>query len=430
MFGRVDLESPSAHAIHTVQTAAALARAGAQVVCHADVGAGGPEAVLRNYGVPASENLEFRHMGWRWHSAALPLVAGGLLGRGPAVLFLNQIRRYGLPLAGKAARRGFRILYEAHNAAGALALEAAGVHGEAAVHARPEALLSLGKVKPAPAGTSATPTAVPGGAPVESEEERAGRERAKPRPDPKAMAAAREREALEKAILSRADVLIAPQRLTLEAVKKMARPGIPSRVIPNGTVLPPPALPREKDIDILYCGSLAPWKGVDILIGALPRLFPYRLTIVGGRDETDRRRLQGIARELGVLGRVVFLPKVIPAQVWGIYARAKVGVVPLSRAFLEAREYTCPMKLIEMMAAGLPIVTSRLPSVQEYVEEGREVLMAASEDHDDFAAVIRRLLEDSDLAARLSAAARAKAEQFTYDRRASAILDLLVPSPA
>jgi glycosyltransferase involved in cell wall biosynthesis len=129
-----------------------------------------------------------------------------------------------------------------------------------------------------------------------------------------------------------------------------------------------------------------------------------------------------------VISRVEFGPPVPPAKVWDIYARAKVGVVPLHAAYLEAREYTCPIKLFEMMAAGLPMVTARLASVQEFVTEGQEVLMAKNDAPDEYAAALRKLLEDRELATRLAANARAKVADFTYDRRAARLLEAFKPA--
>lgn len=420
-FSRVRLDEPSAHAINIVNTAAAMARAGASVTVHADLGGGAPETILRSYGVQGGSGLSFREMGWRWHSMALPLLAGGLLGAGtagPSVLFINEIRPFALTLMGAAKKRGLRVAFEAHNAAGRVALEKAGA-GAPAGRFTVDAPGEARHVGPVSTGLD-----LMAGYKLaeESEEERAGRERATPKPDPKAIADAEARANLEKEILAGTDVLVAPQRLTIEGLRDLIRPGVPAHVVPNATPLPPAAPPRARDIDILYCGSLSEWKGVDDVVAAMPKLFPYTLTIAGGRDLRDVARLKEIALKLGVISRVVFRPPVAPAQVWDLYARAKVGVVPLHAAFLEAREYTCPIKLFEMMAAGLPMVTARLASVQEFVTEGQDVLMAKSDSPDEYAAALRKLLVDPDLAARLAASARAKVADYTYDRRAERLL--------
>jgi glycosyltransferase involved in cell wall biosynthesis len=429
VFSRVDLSRPSAHAVHNVHTSAALARAGASVTLHADLGGRPPEDTLAAYGAEPSGNLTLRDMGWRWHATALPIMAARLLrreGAEPSVVLLSEVRPFALTLAAAARRRGHRVAFEAHNAAGRLAHAAAGIV-ETAAPAGPAGAAPVTSKSPGPIltiGDAGAREGAPVHAPHAHDDVEEWPEPAPPprSPDPKAVAAAEERAKLERAILAHASVLVAPQRRTLEAVRGMLRPGVPAHVVPNGTLLPPPSPPTEKDIEILYLGSLLPWKGVDALVAAMQLLYPHTLTIVGGRDEQDRRLLRQMALQLGVAARVTFLPPVPPSEVWGLYARAKVGAAPLSGAFLEAREYTFPMKLVEMMAAGLPIVAAKLPTVQEIVRDGEEALLATSDNPDAYGLAIRRLLEDHDLAARLAAAARRKAEEYTYARRAERLL--------
>ena len=408
VFNRSRLENCSAQAINVVQTCAALAREGATVVLHADMGRAVPESIFQAYGTAPTPNLTFRNMGWRWHALALRLVAGGLLRSRPGektILLLREVRPYVPTLIGAARRRGHRIAFEAHSAAGNLALEEA--HRSAAGTGSLQASRPGGGAGAGEPGGGLTPPA-----------------RAGALDGANGIPGTLQQAELEKLILKEVDVLLAPQRLTLEAVRSLVRNGTPTGVVPNGTPPSPPMHDTPKDIDVLYLGSLVPWKGVETLVAAMPRLYPYRLTIVGARLDKERRILQHKALQLGCAERIEFIPPVPPADVWKLYARAKVGVVPLSAAYIEAREYTCPLKLLEMMAAGLPIVTSRLPSVQEYVREEEDVLMARSDDPDDFALTIKRLLEDSDLASRLKLSSQAKAGGMTYENRARQLIEI------
>ena len=112
-----------------------------------------------------------------------------------------------------------------------------------------------------------------------------------------------------------------------------------------------------------------------------------------------------------------------PVEVWDLYARARVGVIPLpGRDYVEAREFTSPLKLFEMMAAGLPIVASRLPSLAEYVTDGREALLVSPDDPAALAEGIRKVATDPGLAAGLAQAARARAAAFTWDARGRDLL--------
>lgn len=475
-FSRKRLDRFSAGAVHVVQSCAAFARGGAKVVLHADLGGRTQEQILAHHGAEPSPNLTLREMGWRWRGVSFGPVANALVkkeGAEPTVVLLNEIQPHALVIGRAARRQGCRVVFEASGMAGRIAYARAGApwtedvmrggghddhgshhghehadgtrhaeeehgshaadghhHEEEGAHshgsgAGPGPVLTIARSRPAAGGAPQVAAGAAGrpASAVEDPEEAAGRERARFKPDPKAVAAAAEISALEKEILSLADLLIAPQQATIDAARSMLKPGVPAHVVPNGTLLPAPSSGTAKDIDILYLGSLLPWKGVDALVGAMPRLFPYSLTIVGGEDDADRKLLQQMALQIGAASRVRFLPPVAPSQVWGLYARAKVGVAPLSGAFLEAREYAFPQKLLELMAAGVPVVTARIPSIQAIVHDGIDVLMADSDDPDDYGIYIRRLLEDGALAAHLASNARKKAENLTYAKRAARLME-------
>lgn len=375
VFNRIRLATPTANFVNTLNTCAALARLGANVTIYGDLTGGTPHEVLKAVGVEPMDNLALRHSTWGYRAGAAALAAPALLRRDPSrtnVALFSEVRAYAPVLIRAARRRSWLIAFEAHNAAGMMAREAA---------------------RQAAGGSQ------------EAEDR------------------ARSQEAIEREILTGSDMVVVPQRRTLEAIRPLVREGTPLVLLPNGTRLMPPAAMEKKDIDVLYAGSLSAWKGVGTIIQAMAHLAPYRLTVLGGRVEAERDTLKKMASDLGCADRISFVPPVPPAQVWSYYARARVGVVPLAATFLEAREYTCPVKLMEMMGAGLAIATARLPSVEEIVRDGVEVAMAPSDDPAAWASTIRRLLEDTDFAARLAAAGRSKAEAFSYERRARTFLE-------
>lgn len=90
---------------------------------------------------------------------------------------------------------------------------------------------------------------------------------------------------------------------------------------------------------------------------------------------------------------------------------------------MEARSFTSPLKLFEMLAAGLPIVASNLPSLAEYLQNDREALLVPPDDPRFLAYSIRRVLQEESLRARLASAAREQAPAFTWDDRGSRLLE-------
>jgi glycosyltransferase involved in cell wall biosynthesis len=74
-----------------------------------------------------------------------------------------------------------------------------------------------------------------------------------------------------------------------------------------------------------------------------------------------------------------------------------------------------PNAVIEAMACGLPVVATAVGGTPDLVQDGREGFLVAPGDRDALVARSAEILGDPALYARLSAAARARAEQFGID---------------
>lgn len=175
---------------------------------------------------------------------------------------------------------------------------------------------------------------------------------------------------------------------------------------------------------LLYLGSLHPWKGLDRLLAALPQVADAELHIAGG-PEVRIAELRAQASALGVADRLRFLGSVPPAQRFQTIADADICLLPLSDTSIGSR-YTSPLKLFEYMAVGKPIVAADVPALQLVLRDGEDGLLAAVDDPAALARQINRLLADPALAARLAAAARARAGDYTWQARATILRDFFV----
>jgi glycosyltransferase involved in cell wall biosynthesis len=187
--------------------------------------------------------------------------------------------------------------------------------------------------------------------------------------------------------------------------------------------------PRPDDpdaFDVIYVGKLAERKGLAVLIQALAALGNGRACIVGGSD-TEVATYRGLADSLG-LGpdRIVFTGRVDPADLGRWYQRARVGVCPLPGSGCPiAKHYTSPMKVLEMMARGLPIVASDLPSTRDILTDGENALLVPPDSPDALAEAIRRLLDDPGLGGQLSQRALDEVEHYAWPRRAERLLGIV-----
>ncbi len=222
--------------------------------------------------------------------------------------------------------------------------------------------------------------------------------------------------------------LVALTPLLIEDIRKAYGVETPAVVAPDGVDLrqaqaavsfPPHSVPW-----LLYLGSLHPWKGVDTLIRALAHVRqPAELHIVGGEAKRIAE-LRHLAQELAVEKRVVFHGAVEPGERFDWIHRADICLLPLTETSIGGR-YTSPLKLFEYLAAGKAIVVSDLPSMRQVLEPERDALLVKTGEPEAFAHAIERLLADAGLRSRLGAAAKARAEGFTWRRRCETILHFI-----
>jgi glycosyltransferase involved in cell wall biosynthesis len=196
-------------------------------------------------------------------------------------------------------------------------------------------------------------------------------------------------------------------------------------VVPDGVRLPkerartPP--PADAAGVVAYAGHLYPWKGVDVLLGALARLPRARGLIIGGHEaEPDLERLRNTARSLGIADRIEWTGMVAPQDVPRLLLRAEILVLP-NRSTTISSHFTSPLKLFEYMAAGRAIVASDLPALREVLTDGENAVLVPAGDPDALAGAISRVLADGALRERLGRAAFDAAAAYGWDRRAAAL---------
>ena len=123
-------------------------------------------------------------------------------------------------------------------------------------------------------------------------------------------------------------------------------------------------------------------------------------------------RLQRLAHELGVADRVSFLGPLLDSEVRVEYGRATMFALPC-QVLPNGDRDGLPNVVVEAMAHGLPVVSTRLAGVCEAVVDGESGLLVAPGDEVGLADALERLLSDRALCSRLGAQARTRvAERF------------------
>jgi glycosyltransferase involved in cell wall biosynthesis len=227
----------------------------------------------------------------------------------------------------------------------------------------------------------------------------------------------------EIATLHLSDAVICPSNVTRDYIASLG----PSRnlvtVIPNG-VSPSdfsstPLPERQGRVPVLlYIGTLADWQGLDVIVKALPKILehgPVQLRIVGRGRSRQRKILSKHIRKLGVEGSVVVQPAVPHHEISTLIAEADICLAPLGLNDRNVTQGACPIKVLEYMAAGRPLVASNMPIVRELVREDVEALLFSPNDPEDLARQVLALLNDFELSKRIAQAASVRAlTKFTW----------------
>jgi glycosyltransferase involved in cell wall biosynthesis len=177
--------------------------------------------------------------------------------------------------------------------------------------------------------------------------------------------------------------------------------------------------------------SLRPYKGHAVLLDAIALLrargMTLRVVLVG--DGPLRGALEAQAARLGI-GDAVDLRGALPhEEIPGLLAAATAVVLP-SVTQSDGQMEGIPVALMEAMAAGVPVVSTRLSGIPELVRDGEGGLLVPERDPAALADAMARLATDASLAARLAAGARRIVERDFDRARNVDVLEALLSGAA
>jgi glycogen(starch) synthase len=141
---------------------------------------------------------------------------------------------------------------------------------------------------------------------------------------------------------------------------------------------------------LVYAGELNGRRLLTVVLEAMAMLPGVHLALVVDPKDRHTRRLRSRAEELAVSGRVHVLPMVPPESVAQYVAEADVGVYPLAR--YPGGDIALPNKLFEYLHAGLPMVVSDSPTMADFVRRHGLGEVAPVDDAPAWAEAIERAL--------------------------------------
>ena len=195
---------------------------------------------------------------------------------------------------------------------------------------------------------------------------------------------------------------------------------------PRDWTLHPPA--PEAPIRLFYSGTLAGWQGVPHAIDALSLLrrdVPATLTLVGAFRPKQRRQMEQAAFEARVLPFVKWLDPVGQAELVELHHQHDVVLAPLIRCDRNGDQGCCPLKVLEALSCGTPVIASDLEVVRELCRADEHALLVKPGSGKAIKDAVLRLINDASLSASLSLAGRRHVEQhFEWQSSQAALIQL------
>lgn len=185
---------------------------------------------------------------------------------------------------------------------------------------------------------------------------------------------------------------------------------------------------------VAFVSSFRPWHGADVLIDVAHRLReggspPFLFLMIG--DGPTRSEVQRRATADGLEGNFFFAGSIPYVQVPSFLRLASVGVAPFETSrhrYLEIDFYWCPLKILEYMSMGLPVVTIDVPALRQIVRPDTDGILYAEGDNAALALALKRLIESPDAARGMGSAARERVvAKFSWARHCEDLAGILEP---
>lgn len=212
-------------------------------------------------------------------------------------------------------------------------------------------------------------------------------------------------------VLRRADVIVAPSSFLARAVAPF---GFNAHIVPNvlDLSLYPYRHRHKVRARLFWMRSFHPAYNPEMAVRVLAHVRKHAkdaTLVIAGQDKGKQATVQALARKLKVDAAVCF-----PGYLNTV---SKIREGNSADIFLNTnRVDNTPVGVMEACAMGLPVVATNVGGIPDLLKHGETALLVPDNDDEAMAAAVTRLLQDSELAGRLSANGRKLAEGFSWEQ--------------
>lgn len=219
---------------------------------------------------------------------------------------------------------------------------------------------------------------------------------------------------MELKCLEKADAIICPSFVIKAFLESLGVNSDKITVIHNGARLSgiehkkPESAP---DKYLIYIGAVQPWQGVETLLKAMTFLKDMpdlKLVFCASGTKPRIRFLQKLAEKMEVADKLVWNLRIGQCEVQDWLQGASLSLAPLTECERNLVQGCCPIKIVESMAAGVPVIASNMPVTQELIEHNVTGWLVRPDRPSELARAIRVLLAHPETLERIAKTAKEK----------------------
>jgi colanic acid/amylovoran biosynthesis glycosyltransferase len=150
---------------------------------------------------------------------------------------------------------------------------------------------------------------------------------------------------------------------------------------------------KDGSVMMIAVARLVEKKGIEYAIRAFAQIADKHALVTFGivGDGPLRARLEAVAADLGIAGRVNFLGWRTPEEVRELLANAHILIAP-SVTSADGDMEGIPVSIMEAMAQGMPVITTRHSGIPELVETGKSGLVVSERNTDELAQAVDHMI--------------------------------------
>ncbi|GAB4272757.1 MAG: hypothetical protein Kow0029_11770 [Candidatus Rifleibacteriota bacterium] len=202
----------------------------------------------------------------------------------------------------------------------------------------------------------------------------------------------------EMRCLAECDYIVCPSLTIRNFLQTLGVQAEKISVIPNGAEVPEQKFARPEtapDKYLIYFGAVQSWQGIEILFKAMKFLRDFHdlylvLCVSGAKDRL--KYLRKLADRMEIGHRLVWNLKMNQLELQPWIAHASLSIAPLVECSRNLVQGCCPLKIVESMSHGIPVVSSDLPVVRELIDHGFDGWLVRPDRPSELARAIRLLL--------------------------------------